>query len=408
MKFIENKEENGMLYNEYLVQKEYDKLKIPTKYYRPPFAELSHHKYFIGLSERATGKTTNWLLYGMCKYKIYGAKIIYVRQTRDMIAPKFSMEVFNVILEYNNGEYIRKLTDGKYNSIRYDKRRYYYCLRDSETNEVIEQSEDCFMHCVSIDDAMLMKSTFNVPRGDVILFDEFIGKHYAFNEAIQFFDLCSTIIRKRLSPIIVMVANTINLHSEYFYELEIKNKIKDMTYGDKKSIKTDLGTSIFIEIIKIQESEEYRKRREHNAMFFGFKSPKLTSITGGGDVWAYEHVPHICKYDKDGNRVNKSVIDIPKIYLKNGDDILLITLMYSDLLGHFMEVTKTTYTDKDKDRTIYLVDNRQDILYNNEYKSLSYGSKLYKLIEKYNTLGKIYFQNNEIGSIFYDYIDKIK
>lgn len=369
--FINNKEEYGLLYNYALIEKEYNKLKVPNKYYRPPFSQLNHHKYFIGLSERRTGKTTNWLLMGMVMNKLYDTKIIYVRQNRDMITPKFSMEIFAVIEQYNEGEYIRKLTDGRYNSIKYDTRRYYYCEKDKETGDILSMSPTPFMFVVSVDDGMNMKSTMNVPTGDLIIFDEFIGKRYAHNEAIQFFDLCSTIIRGRLSPIIVMVANTIDLHSQYFYELEIKNKIQHMKYGSKESITTDLGTKIFVELIKIKENKEIEDRRIHNSFFFGFKNPKLTSITGGEDIWAYERVPHIPKYDREGNLIEKDEIDTIPIYIKINDELIKLTFYQSELLGVTLEVTKATYIKNSTSGTIILVDNRQELLYNQEYKALA-------------------------------------
>lgn len=403
-RYINGREELGIAYNWNLIEKEYLKLGIPSQYFKPPFSELHAHKYFINLSERRTGKTTNWLLLGMIMNKLYDTRIIYVRQTRDMIAPKYSNEIFNVITEWNNGEYIKRITGDVYNSIKYDTRKYYYCRRN-EDGEIVSRAELPFMHCVSIDDGMDLKSTFNVPTGDLVLFDEFIGKRYAYNEAIQFFDLCSTIIRGRLSPIIVMLANTINLHSEYFYELDIAREVKNLSYGDRKSITTDRGTKILVEVIKIKDSKEVEERRRHNSLFFGFKNPKLTSITGGEEIWAYEQVPHITKYDKDGEKLDKIEVNYKGYYIKAYDELIKLTFMYNEKLGKFLEVTRATRV---KSNSTIFVQRSQELLYNNEYKNLKVGSRIYSTIMRYVAHGKIYFQNNEIGNIFYDYLESIK
>lgn len=404
MKYIDNKEENGLVYDFRKIEREYNKLKIPSKYFRPQFSQLPKHKYFVGLSERRTGKTTNWLLLGMVMNKLYDTRIIYVRQTSDMIAPKFSMEIFKIILDWKNGEYIRLLTNGKYNSIIYDTRKYYYACIDS--NGVVERRHfEPFMHAVSIDEGINMKSTFNVPKGDMILFDEFVSPRYRDNEAIKFFDLCSTIIRGRLSPFIVMLANTINLNNEYFYELEIANTIKDMGYGDKMSITTDKGTRIFVEIIAITDIKEQDERRKHANLFFGFNNPMLTSIVGGEEVWAWEHVPHIPKLKEDGTRYDKYYLDVPPLYIRHYDTLLLIKFVTCEELGEFIEVTRAKYINKNKKHYIF-VDDKEEELKHNEFKSLARGTHIFNVIAKFVTLGKIYFQNNEIGSIFYKYLEE--
>lgn len=404
MKFIENKEEYGLLYDYAKIEKAYNKLEIPRQYFRPPFNELSKNKYFIELSERRTGKTTNWLLLGMVMNKLYDTKIVYVRQTIDMIAPKYANEIFAVIKSYNNGEYIKKLTDNRYNSIKYNRRKFYYCTTN-DSGDVVDVCSEPFMHVVSIDNGMNLKSTFNVPTGDLILFDEFISKRYRPNEAIEFFDLCSTIIRGRLSPIIVMLANTINLNNEYFYELEIAREVKDLGYGDSKNVITERGTRLFVEIIRLVENEEVDKRRIHASKFFGFKNPQLTSIVGGSEVWAYEHVPHIVKYTDSGEKIEKHYVPHPPIYIRHYGEMLRLKFVDTDELGRFIEVTRAKYINENV-RNYIFVDDRQDVLKHNEFKSLGKGTKIFKTISNYVTLGKIYFQNNEIGNIFYKYIEQ--
>ena len=223
--FIDGKRTNGIIYDYPTIRKEFRKLKIPTEFYNPSKCPFDKCKWFINLSDRSTGKTTNWLLFGMIMNKLYGTVIQYVRQTNDMITPRNSKNLFDTILDNN---YVSKLTDGKYNTIVYKAKRWYYAIAD-DNGEIIEQKNNHFMCMLSIDNAENYKSSYNAPYGDIIIFDEFIGKYYYRNEFVRFNDLLKTIIRDRQAPIIVLLANTIDKNSQYFNELEIYNTVQQET-----------------------------------------------------------------------------------------------------------------------------------------------------------------------------------
>ena len=188
--FIDGKRNNGIIYDYSAIRKEFRKLKIPTEYYNPSKSPFDKCKWFINLSDRSTGKTTNWLLFGMTMNKLYGTVIQYVRQTNDMITPRNSKNLFDTILDNN---YVSKLTEGKYNTIVYKAKRWYYAKSD-ENGEIVEQKNTHFMCMLSIDNAENYKSSYNAPYGDLIIFDEFIGKYYYRNEFVRFNDLLKTII----------------------------------------------------------------------------------------------------------------------------------------------------------------------------------------------------------------------
>ena len=126
--FIDNKPENGLVYDFKKIKAEYDKLGCPGEYRDPTECPLSTAKLFVDISDRSTGKTTNWILLGMCMYKLYGTNTIYIRQRDEMVAPKHTQNLFAVILEY---DYISTLFDGLWNSITYKSRRWYLCLEDA-------------------------------------------------------------------------------------------------------------------------------------------------------------------------------------------------------------------------------------------------------------------------------------
>ena len=59
------------------------------------------------LSPRATGKTTNLLLWGMCHNQTDGTVIQYIRQYDDMLTPSTITNLFDVIIKFG---YIEKIS----------------------------------------------------------------------------------------------------------------------------------------------------------------------------------------------------------------------------------------------------------------------------------------------------------
>ena len=286
LKYIQNKKELGILYDWNFIVKEFKKI-VPVEWHGNindiPFNKAD---YFVENSERSIGKTTKWLLLGMIMNKYYGTHIQYVRQILDMIMPK-NMKLFRTILDYG---YIDKITEGEYNSVKYISRAYYYY--NTETDTIASEP---FCDCLSIDNNDKYVSSYNAPTGDIIIFDEFISrKYYHQNEFVDFEDLVKTIIRDRQSPIIVMLANTIDIYNEYYKELEIYDYVQTMHMGQSEIITTEMGTRIYFALLTGKNTDN---KKRHNLQYFGFKNPRLNSIRGGD--WAIKSYPHIPKFLKN-------------------------------------------------------------------------------------------------------------
>ena len=389
MKYIENKQEYGIEYDLKPIIKKYKSLKIPSDVYTPPITVLEKAKYIFNLSDRSRGKTTNWLLLGMCFNSEYGTIIQYIRQTEEMTRESYLKELFNVINTYDNGRYVLEITNGYYNNVGYERstKTFYYRCVDDDGKE-ITRKEDYFCKVLSIDKNYDIKSTYNAPMGDFIIFDEFISKYYRINECINFFDLLSTIIRQRKSPVVIMLSNTINRNSPYFEEFEISKEVKNMKSGDKKYITTPLGTVIYVELL---EQNKTIKKKDHNRLFFGFNNPKLASITGS-DGWSHEVVQHIPKKDD-----NMEVIE-NRLYMEISPyEFLNIEIVrYNERNCLFVHRATKTYKD-----SIILSNSAQ---YGN---NILYGMgnrKINKLLLDALETRTIYYSTNEVGSDFKNYI----
>lgn len=390
--YISNKPELGLQYDWALIRKEYKRLGCPPDFYDPSTAPLASAKYFINLSDRSTGKTTNWLLIGLIMYWQYGTQIQYVRQSNENITPKYSRSLFNVILQ--NG-YIDKITDGVYNSITYKSRRWYLCKID-DTGAIVDQDDTmcCFM--CSIDKAIDLKSSYNAPYGDFIIFDEFIGDYYYPNEFVKFCDLVKTIIRERHSPIIIMLANTIDKHSQYFNELEIYDDVQIMQQGDHKTITTNRGTVIYVEIIGATKRKK-AKRSVLNKLFFGFHAPELASITG--DDWAvsnYQHIPEPL-VDADDDRDDYWYI-MRNIYIYHNSKYLRLDIVEHKKLGICVYVHWATKIYPDS--IILTCEER----YDPRYMYRLGPPKLAKLLERLYRSNRFYYATNDVGSFFTNYL----
>lgn len=336
IEYIDGDKKKGIKYNWKLIRKCFRALNIPKIFYNPLKADPEKTGYNWALSDRSRGKTTQCLLLVMVMHEMYDTIGQYVRNTRDMITPKNLRDLFETILEFG---YIEKITGGRWNSCYYWANRWFYCQRD-ENGEIIEKAADHFLFCTCLDDSDKLKSSYNAPRGDIIIFDEFIMLGgYNYNDFIRFTDIESTIYRKRVCGITYMLSNTIDINSPWIDEFCIRPEIEMMQQGESRYIVTDEGTHIFCEILTPDETEQ---RKAFNLRFFGFNNPKLAAITGKG-TWATEHYPHI-KARKDED--NETEILYNRLFLYHNGKYCKLQIVSCDIgLAVYVFPATKTYND---------------------------------------------------------------
>lgn len=286
IEYINGNPLDGVQYDFNFLRNEYKKLKCPKDVYNPCHLPFESCKWFITLSERARGKTTNLLLFGMLVWWHYGTGICYVRSNEQMITPKTSGDLFSNIISF---KYVEKISKGKYNTIKYNRRRWYFAHID-EDGEYDLVSEDAFCIMLSVDKNEQYKSVLET-KNDFIVFDEFIERYYYPNQFVLFCDLLKTILRNRASGMIFLAANTIDIVSPWFSELLINEKVEQMRQGDNEIITTKKGTRVYVEILGKKTARAGKKQGILNTLYFGFDNPKLASITGS-DTWAMYNYPH--------------------------------------------------------------------------------------------------------------------
>lgn len=331
------------------IKREWNKLKMPKDVAYDLFhIPLQYEKrcgYYMLISKRGVGKTTSVLLLGLILFKLYGVKIQYIRETKDMLAPKFAQELMSTILSCG---YIKTLTEGRWNSAYYYGSRWVFCNVD-EDGKIIEKTDTHFCYTLSIDQSFTYKSNYNAPDGDITIFDEFIGKRYAANSFIYYLDILSTIIRKRSGVLNFMLSNAIDEYSEYFDEFEINEQIRRMKRGDCDICTSPGGTRIYVELIDHHDKNAARLNKE----YFGFANPRLYAITGAGE-W---NVP-LCKhYDLEDEL---ELIDRTH-YIKMGLNLVNLEIYRSEKYGVIVRVHKATRFYPDS--IIYTMDEVEDMRY---------------------------------------------
>lgn len=323
IKYIDGKKENGIIVDWKKVKKYYDQLNCPKDIYNPSKElDFDAAEWFILISTRSTGKTTNIILIGMILFQMYGIVVPYIRQTEMMTQKQYVDELLSVILSYR---YIEAITDGKYNNYRYFGHKMFLIKLDEDGNR-IDQSE-AFMYMLDLTAVHVegYKSTLNLPTGDFVVFDEFIASGYRPNEFISLCDLLKTIFRDRLTGKIFMLANTTDYYNEYLKELYIQDEVLKVSEDEPFVKLTKKKTRIYCHLI----GNRNLQRAKVNTLYFGFDNPKLASITGG--AWAIENYQHYVPEDE------RQIIT-RDFYLTYAGKLLQLELSYTEKLGFFVFV----------------------------------------------------------------------
>lgn len=386
IKYIGNAPERGISYDWHFLRKKMKELGIPSDFYNPITAPLESAQWFVEVSERAVGKTTGWLLLGAVMFEYYGTVTIYVRSRKENIAPKNAISLYHVVKA--NG-YISKITHEKWNTVIYDKRKWFFANVD-ENGNLLEKCNEYFCRMVSIDSAGDLKSNFNEPKGDLLIYDEFIpisSRYEVPNEFVQLVDLCSTVFRLRECPKIVLLANNINKYSQYFNDLEIADRISEMQISENCIHTTNKGTKIYIEFIGAPK--RFRtKKTVWNRLFAGFQKPELASITGES-TWAvhcYQHIPELQENEEIEILFNK-------IYIYYQNKYVRLDIVENPTLGVCIYAHWATKVYNDS-----IILTNENIIDERYIFGNAAGTKLGKFLDRIIRERKLYFAANDVGN----------
>lgn len=340
-------------------------------------------QYSIAIGERSNGKTYAALKYGIEQYLKGKGTLAVLRRWDEDLRGKRGQAMFNGLIQ--NGE-IAKLTDGKYESVYYNSRRWYFCKYDGETRVTAPEP---FAYAFALSQMEHDKSTSY--DCTTIVFDEFLTRGaYLTNEFVIFCNVLSTIIRYRENVRIIMLANTVNQFSPYFAEMGLTN-VQKMKQGTIDVY--NYGTSGLR--VAVEYCDNLNKKGKPSDVYFAFQNEQLSMITKG--VWELELYPHC------------------PIKYKPKDIIFTYFLIYQDhtLQCEIVSVPNMIFTYIHR-KTTPLQDNRKDHIYTLEYNpQINYHRNirkpvtvLEKKITRFFISDKVFYQDNEIGEIVRMYLQE--
>lgn len=321
IEYIDGNPSYGIKVDWDLVRKNFNKV-VPQKfravYHNVLDAFPEKYSYYIDMSDRDRGKTTQKLIAGLIVFAMYGVNTVYIRTKKEDIERRNTSTLFDAIIE---NDYISKIFGDEWNSIDYSSYKWTICKVD-EAGKIVERMPDFFMYQMCTENAMRYKSRLVLPKGDFIIYDEFIEPDYPFYTMPYFQQNLKTVLRSRKSGVVLMSSNAINVNSPWFADFKIRKQVKNLKQGEH--VVCDVaGSTFYVEVL----AEDKRKaKKEYNKRYLGFADNNLQSITGRG-TWEMPQYPHIRKDFK------LLKIYARNLYISHLGDLLNISIVSIDGLG---------------------------------------------------------------------------
>lgn len=365
-----------------ILQKAYYKLGCPKEWEWLP--NLKDCSYYVGVSDRSRGKTTNILLLILLANKYFGWVGIYFRSHLDEVKVSKMQKLCQVINAYG---YVQKIFGEQWDKIIYKKLTREFVLFNSE-NKV--ESETLIR--VFIVDNWQDYTGDNEMNANIFFYDEFINE-YRTDTAIHFFYIHKTLARERHDIFNIMVGNTIDKNNKWFDELGLRPVLKRIKRGENKLVRLEKGTIIRFELFdEIKEEKLKLTRRITNLLYYGFANSKMSVITGEGNDWSVNTYPPIYYFDDD-------VVVDNHIKILYNMQYYSLTFVYNKVLGLHINIKPFNDTPKPTDKII--IDTVP--LKQNEY----YGFYLFN-IEPFFTLNKVFYSDNFTGNDIHAFIDNLE
>lgn len=360
---------------------------MKIKFYTLDNIKAQDADYNLIYGERSNGKTTAVLGEGIKNFLESGEieQLALVRRWEEDFKGEKGKKMFEGIEHIG---WIKEWSNCKYDSVYYYSQKWYLC-RYNEKGEREEVSKLPFCHGFALTMEEHYKST-SYPNVRTILFDEFITRgYYLPDEFIKFQNLLSTIIRLRDDVKIYMCGNTINKYCPYFNEMGLTN-IKKQDRGTI-DIYTYGESSLRVAV----EYSDFPSKKKPSNKYFAFNNPKLNMITHGGwEIDIYPHLPsHIKLTPKD---------ILYKFYIVFDGDIIQGNIV--ELNDNYIIYIhrKTTPIRDDNEQLIY----QCSVDYRPNYKTTIFrpSNRLEALIADIVNNKKVFYQDNELGEIFSNYL----
>lgn len=390
------------MYNYNDIMNDFKKMKWPYEFQHIKLDKFFNNDYYWMMSIRKdAAKTTNALGLGLILNKRYGKTIEYVRCDESQIKKSATETMFDVIKKF---DYIPRLWDNEYNTIVFKPMTKKWYLAFVEDGVVKKQCESpvCVLH--SLENYIDIKSTYNNPVGDYIILDEiFDSARSSFNQMVELQNEISTIGRERPECRVMMLGNNTSMYSFWYEEFCIEEEIKTLQYGGWFEKKTELGTTLYCELLEISEKKK-EEQRQKKIRFAGFNTPKMAAFNGLA-TWqgsAHQHLP-------TKELLNSKHLITKRFYIHHRNRYAQIEYYYEP--EEFGEFCFVHYSNKPlfHDNIILSINPK------NKWEIFGYGKfcenkhiqdVIFKILGM-RTEGKWYYATNSVGDLIDDYVKEM-
>lgn len=385
------------------IEREMKKLNIPKEYSHIRLDKLFANDYYIMLSIRKdSGKTTNTLLMGAVLFKLYGTTTEYIRTDTAMTKRATTETMYDVIKDCG---YISKIFDGEYNDIILKPmiKKWYLVQRD-ENNEIVKQCDApiCAMH--SIEDWLDIKSTYNNPKGDYLVFDEFCdSKRSTTTQMVELMNTISSITRERPTSRVILLSNNVNKYAFWWSEFTIEKEIPTLEFGGYIEKRTEYGTTLFCELLDLSKKKK-EDQRNKNIRFFGFNTPKMNAFNGLAS-WQGSSHQHI---DSDDLLIMDKLVT-NRIYILHRNRYVQINLYFDDERGDYCFLHYSNPPQMDDNLILTLAPKSKNEIFGfgKFYPKKKVRDVLYRIVGM-RTENKWYYSSNSVGDLIDDYFKEME
>lgn len=359
----------------------------------PLLKKNCHYNLLVG--ERSNGKTYCVLDYILENYCKTGNQSVYLRRWDEDLKTKLTVTLCDGLVR---DKLVEKYTGGEYNGIRYYNAKWYLTKTYITTNnkgEKIEKTESQlspFMIGFTISSDEHNKGA-TYPKIRTIFFDEFISRTgYLTDEFICFMNTLSTLIRLRDDIKIFMCGNTINPYTPYFKEFGITN-IKNMKKGDIDVYtygESGLRLGIYM-------TDSLPKGMKKSNVYFAFNNPRLSMITGEGNIWDVGIFPHCpVKYRPCDVMFN--------FFIEFDNNLYHGEVVYTGQELFIFIHIKTTPIQSPQSDLLYTLDNSASLATRHFINKPI--SQIEKLVATLFQQQKVFYQDNEVGNAIQNFLQE--
>lgn len=195
--------------------------------------------WYVIFGQKSNGKTYAIIRYALEQYIKTGLPFVYLRRFKEELS---EFNIHKVVKPHQ--ELIEKLTNGKYNTIVYYRRRAYLGHVNDETGKVTKCKDPC-MYTYSL-------TTYQTENGgdigetSLVFYDEFFtDAQYLRDEMMKLTTCISNIVRDRTNTKIFLAGNSVNYVCPFFDHTGIS--LADLKQGKINEVSFKTGTKIVIE-----------------------------------------------------------------------------------------------------------------------------------------------------------------